>query len=83
MRQTSALTKRNTHNETDTHIDRETHTLSLVASQHVGSFLIRAQTCIPYIKRQILNHWTNREVRMGFFLKMNYLIFMFYEIRKV
>ena len=26
------------------------------------SFLTRDQTCIPYIGRQILNHWTIREV---------------------
>ena len=27
------------------------------------SFLTRHQTCIPCIARQILNHWTTREVQ--------------------
>ena len=39
----------------------------LVAPQHVGSSRTRAQTGVPYIGRQILNHCTTREVpRPGF-----------------
>ena len=34
-----------------------------VASWHsLGSPLTRDQTCVPYIGRQIHNHWTTREV---------------------
>ena len=35
----------------------------LVAPQHVGSSQTRDQTCGPCIGRQILNHWTTREVQ--------------------
>ena len=34
----------------------------LVAPWHVGSSWTRNQTCVPCIGRQILNHWTIREV---------------------
>ena len=34
----------------------------LVAPQHVGSSGTRAQTCVPCIGRQVLNHCTTREV---------------------
>ena len=34
----------------------------LVVPQHVGSSWIRDQTCVPCIGRQVLNHWTTREV---------------------
>ena len=34
----------------------------LVAPWHVESSWTRDQTCIPHIGRQILNHWTTREV---------------------
>ena len=34
----------------------------LVAPQHVGPSRVRDQTCVPLTRRQILNHWTTREV---------------------
>ena len=34
----------------------------LVALQHVGSSWIGDQTCVPFIGRQIRNHWTTKEV---------------------
>ena len=34
-----------------------------IAPRHVGSSLTRDQTCISCIGRQILNHWTTREVQ--------------------
>ena len=34
----------------------------LVAPWHVGSSWTRNQTCVPCMGRQILNHWTIREV---------------------
>ena len=34
----------------------------LVALWHVGSSQTRDQTCVPCTGRQILNHWTTREV---------------------
>ena len=34
----------------------------LAAPRHVGSSWTRVQTCVPCIGRQILNHWTTREV---------------------
>ena len=33
----------------------------LVASWHVGSSWTRDHTDVPYIGRQIINHWTTRE----------------------
>jgi len=33
-----------------------------VAPRHVGSSQTRDQTRVPCIGRQILNHWTTREV---------------------
>ena len=36
----------------------------LVAPQHVGSSQTRDQTCVPCTGRQILNHWTTREVKL-------------------
>ena len=33
----------------------------LVAARLVGSCRARAQTCVPFIGRWILNHWTTRE----------------------
>ena len=36
--------------------------MGLVASQHVGSSWARAQTRVPCIGRQILNHCATREV---------------------
>ena len=36
--------------------------MGLVALGHVGSSWIRDHTYIPCIGRQILNHWTTREV---------------------
>ena len=36
--------------------------MGLVAPRHVGSSWTRAQTCVPCIGRQILNHCTTREV---------------------
>ena len=35
----------------------------LVAPQHVEFSLIKDQTCVPCIGRQILNHWTTQEVQ--------------------
>ena len=34
----------------------------LVALQHVGSSWTRDRTCVSFIGRQILNHWTTRQV---------------------
>ena len=34
----------------------------LTALQHVGSSQIKGQTHVPCMGRQILNHWTTREV---------------------
>ena len=39
----------------------------LVASWHVGSFQIRAQTCVPCTGSWILNHQTSREALIIFF----------------
>ena len=40
-------------------------------TQHVGSSLLtRDSTCIPYIGRQSLNHWTAREVPKFVFLSL-------------
>ena len=36
--------------------------MGLVAPWHVKSYWTRDQTHVPYIERQILNHWTTREV---------------------
>ena len=41
----------------------------LVALQHVESLQTRDRTRVPYFGRQILNHWTSREVQAGWFLK--------------
>ena len=37
-----------------------------VALRHVGSSRTRDQTCVPCIGRQILNHWTAKEVLDSF-----------------
>ena len=34
--------------------------MGFVAQQHMESSWTRDQTCVPYIGRQIPNHWTNR-----------------------
>ena len=39
----------------------------LDASSHVGSSQTRDQTPVPFTGRQILNHWTTREVPVSFF----------------
>ena len=39
----------------------------LVASQHVGSFQIRDQTCVSFIGRQILYHGATREAHVFHF----------------
>ena len=39
--------------------------MGLVVPQHVGSSQIRDQTHVTHIGRQILNHWTTREVSPG------------------
>ena len=39
----------------------------LVAPQHVGSSLTRDWICVPCISRQILKHWTTREVQRMIF----------------
>ena len=36
--------------------------MGLVAPRHVESSWIKDGTCVPYIGRRILNHWTTREV---------------------
>ena len=38
--------------------------LDFVAPRHVGSSQTRDQTCDPCIGKQILNHWTTREVQI-------------------
>ena len=38
----------------------------LVAPWHVGSSRIRGQICVSHTGRQILNHWTTREVLIRF-----------------
>ena len=40
----------------------ESRGMGSVAPQHVGSSWTRDQTCVPYTGREILNHWTTREV---------------------
>ena len=37
----------------------------LVALWHVGSSQTRAQTCVPFIGRRILNHCATREAQQG------------------
>ena len=49
--------------------------MDLVASQHLGAFWIRDQTCVPRLGRQILNHWTTREFQN---MKDNILFFFFF-----
>ena len=39
--------------------------MDLAAPWHVGSSWTRDRTCVPCIGRQILNHWTIREVPMS------------------
>ena len=39
----------------------------LVAPGQVGSSLTRDRTCVRCIGRQILDHWTTREVQGGYF----------------
>ena len=36
--------------------------MGLVAPWHKGSSGTRDQTCVPCIDRQILNHWTTRDI---------------------
>ena len=42
--------------------------LGFVALYRVGSSWTRDRTCVLYIGRQILNHWTTREALIFFFL---------------
>ena len=42
--------------------------MGLVALRHVEFSQTRDQTCVPCIGRQILNHWTTREVSGDLFL---------------
>ena len=42
----------------------------LVASGHVESSQSRDQTCVACISRQILNHWTTREVQHSTFFSL-------------
>ena len=37
------------------------------APQHVGSSQLRDRTRVPCIDRQILNHWTTREIQVAVF----------------
>ena len=39
------------------------------------SFLTRDRTCVPCIRRWILNHWTNRESLNSFLFKYTFSIF--------
>ena len=41
--------------------------MGLVALQHVGSSWTRDWTCRPCLDRQILNHWTTRQVLFDIF----------------
>ena len=41
--------------------------MGLVALQHVKSSQTRNRTRVHYIGRQILNHWTTREVHINHF----------------
>ena len=46
----------------------QTHQLQYmgsVVSWHMESCWVRNGNCVPYIGRQILNHWTTREVLHG------------------
>ena len=52
--------------------------MGLVAPRHEGSFWTKDRTHVPYIDRQILNHWTTREspqvlkcILMFYFIKTN------------
>ena len=49
--------------------------MGLVAPWHVRSSRTRAQTCVPCIGRQILNHCTTREVPVGMYLLSFYYLF--------
>ena len=49
----------------------------LVAPWHVGSSQTRAQTRIPHIGRQILNHCATREVRASFHVPVGHLYVFF------
>ena len=40
--------------------------MGVVALQHVGSSQTRDRTPVPHIGRQILNHWTTREIPDSF-----------------
>ena len=40
-------------------------TQGLVAGWHVGSSWIRDRTCVPFIARRILNHWTAGNPRVS------------------
>ena len=42
-------------------------TTGLVAPGHVGSSQTRNQTCVFYVGRQIVNHWTTREAQKLYF----------------
>ena len=42
-----------------------------VAPQHVGSQFSGDQTHVPCIARQVLNHWTTREVPTGTLFKLH------------
>ena len=44
------------------------HCLGLVAPRHVGFSQTRDRTRVPCIGRQILNHWTTREVLFPYLL---------------
>ena len=49
--------------------------MGLVASQHVGFSWTRAQTYVPCIGRQILNHCATREVPEDYFFIFDFLQF--------
>ena len=46
----------------------------LVAPGHVESSQSRDRTCVACISRQILNHWTTREVQHSTFFSLIFLI---------
>ena len=55
----------------------------LVAPWHVRSSRTRDQTHVPCISRQILNHWTTREVPKILFTLLEPLIFFFKRLREI
>ena len=46
--------------------------MASVALRHVGSSQTRGWTCVPYTARQLLNHWTTRQVPIKCILSVEF-----------